>query len=289
MASTIRIASLHQHTKPKNAKKPRLSPKQCREVTDHWKNSIGEDPVNVLIREHTNPTRFPSTKGPAYHLHTDLPRQLHREYSVSSAHSNTGGRRNPGRGDGQTWNGDSFICADQIDSYCSNIDPFIDYRTMNSRDYDECDCCEQATERPRTIEISLADVPMKVRKPKQRKACGYEVLPLVPQVSSVPPSELGEPSCYQDFETMSDFSWDAITSDNLSVFSEEDWEDLESAYTHDTIDYELDRDLKLLRVARSNSDSSSAPSPSTPSMTPPQRTYAQALSNRREPLDKRRG
>ena len=86
-------------------------------------------------------------------------------------------------------------------------------------------------------------------------------------------SELGEPSFHQDFETMSNFSWDAMTSDNLSVFSEEDWSDLESAYTHDTLDYQLDRDLQLLRVARSDPDSGS----SSPSTTPPQRTYAQAL------------
>ena len=110
------------------------------------------------------------------------------------------------------------------------------------------------------------------------KARGRDVLPSVPRVSSVSPPELGEPSFHPDFETMSNFSWDAMTSDNLSVFSEEDWEDLESAYTHDTLDYELDRDLKFLRVARNDSDSSAASSPST---TPPQRTYAQALASKR--------
>jgi hypothetical protein len=90
------------------------------------------------------------------------------------------------------------------------------------------------------------------------KVHGYEVLPPVPQVSSVPPSELGDPSSLYDFETMSNFSWDAMASDDLSVFSEEDWEDLESTYAHDTLDYELDQDLKLLPAV-------------------PQRTYAQAL------------
>ena len=74
---------------------------------------------------------------------------------------------------------------------------------------------------------------------------------------------------------MSNFSWDAMSFDNMSDFSEEDWEDLESAYTHDTIDYELDRDLKVLRAARTDSDSSA----SSPSTTPPRRTYAQALVN----------
>jgi len=113
------------------------------------------------------------------------------------------------------------------------------------------------------------------------KVRGYEVLPSVPRVSSLPPSEFGEPPLHNDFETMSNFSWDAMTSDNLSVFSE-DWEDLESAYTHDTLDYELDRDLKLLQIARNDSDSSASSSPSTsPSTTPPQRTYAQALVNKR--------
>jgi hypothetical protein len=51
---------------------------------------------------------------------------------------------------------------------------------------------------------------------------------------------------------MSNFSCDAVTSDNISVFSEEDWQDLESAYT---LDYELGWDLKLLRKARNDSDS----------------------------------
>ena len=101
------------------------------------------------------------------------------------------------------------------------------------------------------------------------------MLPSVSRVSSVSPSELGEPSFHNDFETMSNFSWDAMTSDDLNAFDEEDWEDLESAYTHDTLDYELDRDLKLLRMARNDSDSSA----SSPSTTPPQRTYAQALVN----------
>ena len=76
------------------------------------------------------------------------------------------------------------------------------------------------------------------------KAHGYEVLPSIPQVSSVSPSELGESTLRQDFETMSNFSWDAMASDNLSAFSQEDWEDLEAALPHDTLDYELDRDLK---------------------------------------------
>ena len=76
------------------------------------------------------------------------------------------------------------------------------------------------------------------------KARGYEVLPSVPQLSSVSPCKLGQSSLRQDFETMSNFSWDAMASDNLSAFSQEDWEDLESALAHDTLDYELDRDLK---------------------------------------------
>jgi len=274
----MRVASVRQHTKPKNAKKPRLSPKQCREVTDHWKSCVG-DHASDLIKEYVRPTPLSSTKGSAYRIHTDIPRHLQREYSVSSAHSDTGGRRNPGRGDGQTWNGDSFICAGQVDLEDRAVDPFLDHHTLDSGDCDEYHCFEREIERPRTMEISLADVPMRVRKPKQRKSRGFEFLPSVPRVSSVPPSELGEPSFfYQDHETMSNFSWDAMTADNLSVFSEEDWEDLESAYTHDTLDYELDRDLRLLPLVRHDSDSSSAAS--SPSTTPPQRTYAQALVNR---------
>jgi hypothetical protein len=71
---------------------------------------------------------------------------------------------------------------------------------------------------------------------------------------------------------MSNFSWDAMASDTLSAFGEEDWEDLESVYTHDTLDYELDRDMGLLHVTRDD--------PESPSTTPPQKTYAQVLAER---------
>ena len=128
---------------------------------------------------------------------------------------------------------------------------------------------------------------MKVRKPKQRaylsyacgsihrilivtstgKAHGYEILPPVPRVSSVPQSALGEPPSSHDPETVSNFSWDAVASDDLSVFSEVDWEDLESPHAHDTLHYELDQELQHLQP---NSD--------FPPVTLQQRTYAQALS-----------
>jgi hypothetical protein len=111
---------------------------------------------------------LPATRETAYRAHNELPHRLQRDYSASSAHSNTGGRRNPGRGDGQTWNGDSFICAGQIDQDESNVDPSIDRYMVNRGDYDEDDYYGQEAMPPRAIEISLADVPMKVRKPKQR-------------------------------------------------------------------------------------------------------------------------
>lgn len=101
------------------------------------------------------------------------------------------------------------------------------------------------------------------------KAHGYEVLKSVPQVSSVPPSEVGEPSVHHDSETMSNISWDAMTSDDLGVLSEEDWEDLGSTLT---LDNELDRYLKLLRVARNDSN--------FPFTTPPRMTYAQVLGEK---------
>ena len=107
-------------------------------------------------------------KETALRAHNELPHRLQREYSVSSAHSETGGRRNPGRGDGQSWNGDAFICASHVDQDHSNVDPSIDRYMMDWGDHDERDYCEREVVRPRTIEISLADVPMKVRKPKQR-------------------------------------------------------------------------------------------------------------------------
>lgn len=58
---------------------------------------------------------------------------------------------------------------------------------------------------------------------------------------------------------------------NLTDLSSEDWEDLESAYTHDTPDYESDQDFQ---VARNDSNS--------PNTTPPRRTYAQVLGGQQQ-------
>lgn len=267
MSPPVSIASPRQHIKPTHSKKHRLTPKQCREVTEHWKSRIGEDQADGLVKDYINATRLRSTKETVYRVQNDLTHRFQQDWSVLSTHS-TGRHRNPRRNAGLAHNGVSFTSAGQADS--DNVDPFVNSCVV-------CDEDDEDVARPRTIEISLADVPIRVRKPRQRKVLGYEVLQSLPRGSSIPPSEFGEPSFHNDFETMSNFSWDAMTSDNLSDFSEEDWEDLESAYTHDTLDYELDRDLKLLRVARNDSDSNA----SSPSTTPPQRTYAQALVNKR--------
>ena len=112
---------------------------------------------------------MPSAKGAAHHIHNDLPRRVQREYSLASAHSNTGGRRNPGRRDGRAWNGDSFICPGQVDLDNPSVDPFMDSCTINVGDFDDCDYRNLEVTGPRTVEISLADVPMKVCKPKRRK------------------------------------------------------------------------------------------------------------------------
>jgi len=263
----MNIASPRQHIKPKNSKKSRLTPKQCREVADHWKSCIGEDQANELIKDYISASSLASTKETAYRVQNDLTHRFQQDWSVLSTHS-TGRHRNPRRNGGLTYNGVPLICAGQVDSDYSGVDPFVESCVIRDE--------QEYYTRPQTIEISLADVPMKIRRPKQRKTRGYEARGYE-TIPSTSPSELGEPPSHHDFETMSNFSWDAMTSDDLSVFSEEDWEDLESAYTHDTLDYELDRDLKLLRAARNGSDSSD----SSPSTTPPQRTYAQALVNKR--------
>ncbi|KAF9788712.1 hypothetical protein BJ322DRAFT_656213 [Thelephora terrestris] len=278
MAPPVSVASPRQHIKSTNSKKHRLTPKQCREVTDHWKSRIGEDQADGLIKDYINATRLRSAKETACRVQNDLTHRFQQDWSVLATHS-TARHRNPRRNGGSTFTGVSHTSVGQPDLDPLNVDPAVDGSVV----YGGHEYCDQKDTRPRPFEISLADFPMKVRKPKQRKARGYEVLPSVPRVSSVPPSEHGEQSFHHEFETMSNFSWDAVTSDNLSVFSEDDWEDLESAYTHETLDYELDRDLKLLRMARDDSDSSA----SSPSTTPPQRTYAQALANKRCHADER--
>ncbi|KAF9788727.1 hypothetical protein BJ322DRAFT_1217693 [Thelephora terrestris] len=66
------------------------------------------------------------------------------------------------------------------------------------------------------------------RLPNEGMARGHEVLPSVSRLSSIPPSKSGKPSSLHESEIMSTLSWDAVVSDNLSIFSEEDWENRES-------------------------------------------------------------
>jgi hypothetical protein len=96
------VASLRQHSKPKNANKPRLSPKQCREVTDHWVSRrrivIGtlelsraeilhrSRPHRHLVRQYINPSRLPSAKGPLTTFTTNS-LIVFSESTPSSAHS----------------------------------------------------------------------------------------------------------------------------------------------------------------------------------------------------------
>ena len=97
------------------------------------------------------------------------------------------------------------------------------------------------------------------------KTRDYEALPPVPHATPISSSTLGEQPFHRDFETISNFSWDAVTSD-VTTFSE-DWEDLESLYAHDVLDHELCHDPELQQVDREDSRAAL-----------PQRTYAQALA-----------
>jgi len=162
MAPSPQIASPREHhKKPRNLKQSRLTPNQCREVTDDWESRLGKDKTRALVGKYTDPTCLSSTKGAPHHVKANLAHHLDQESAVSSAHSKTGGRRNPGRNDGLTWNGDSFICADRIhtDWDYSGLDPLAEL----------CPICEEEYEReveanpPRMIEISLADIPAKAR------------------------------------------------------------------------------------------------------------------------------
>ena len=65
-----------------------------------------------------------------------------------------------------TWNGDSFICTGQIDvnSDYADFDPFDELCPVCEEIYER----EAQVRRPRTVEISLGEIPMRVRKPKQR-------------------------------------------------------------------------------------------------------------------------
>ncbi|KAF9788719.1 hypothetical protein BJ322DRAFT_1217689 [Thelephora terrestris] len=128
--------------------------------------------------------------------------------SVLATHS-TGRHRNPRRNSGLTYTGVSHASPGQTDWGFHNVDPVVDGCVV----YDVPECHDQKDTGPRAFELSPADVPMKVRKPKQLKARGHEVLPSVSRLSSIPLSGLGEPSFRHGFETPSNFRC------NLSVFS----------------------------------------------------------------------
>ena len=179
MTPPVSVASPRQHVKSTNTKKHRLTPKQCREVTDHWvsyqrdrclcigtkpaqKSHIGEDQADGLIKDYINATHLHSAKETACRVQNDLTHRFQQDWSVLSTHS-TGRHRNPRRNGGLTHTGASFVSAGQTDLDFPNVDPFVDSRVV----CDGQEFYDQDT-RPRTIEISLADVPMKVRKPKQR-------------------------------------------------------------------------------------------------------------------------
>lgn len=104
-----------------------------------------------------------SAKEPAYRVQNDLTQRFQQDWSVLATHS-TGRHRNSRRNGGLANHGVSLVSAGQIDLDYSNIDPFVESCVV----CDEQECYDQKHVRPPTIEISLADVPMRVRKPKQR-------------------------------------------------------------------------------------------------------------------------
>jgi hypothetical protein len=98
----------------------------------------------------------------AHRVQNNLAYRLQQDSPVPYAHFNTGSRRNPGRNDGFTWKGNSFNDTDY--SYFVTSTKCCYSCEQSERIYNQ----EAQVRRPRTTVISLADVPMKVRKPKRR-------------------------------------------------------------------------------------------------------------------------
>ncbi|KAF9793532.1 hypothetical protein BJ322DRAFT_1017014 [Thelephora terrestris] len=146
-------------------------------------NLVSEETRLIVHQElYINATRFHSAKETACRGRNGLTHRFQQDWSVLATHS-TGRYRNPRRNSGLTYTGVSYTRPGQTGWDSPNVDPVVDACVV----YDG-------------------------------KGRGYEVVPSVSRVSSIPPSEFGEPSFHHELETTSNFSWNAV-SDNLSVFS----------------------------------------------------------------------
>ncbi|KAJ7702793.1 hypothetical protein B0H17DRAFT_1194661 [Mycena rosella] len=123
-------------------------------------------------------------------------------------------RRNPGRMDGVQWNGDSFVCARQVDG---DVARPHDAMTWDSEDMENAPTSEQ--ERPRGMRSDEACVAKK-----------YEVLPAVRRVIELDDDTVSEQwetgseaweVQSEQWETQSD-QWEIPTRD----YTPEEWEEL---------------------------------------------------------------
>ncbi|KAJ7451284.1 hypothetical protein B0H11DRAFT_316018 [Mycena galericulata] len=85
-------------------------------------------------------------------------------------------RRNPGRMDGVQWNGDSFVCARQVDGDVSRVHDVV---AVDAEEQDDELLFEQRPQEGRLV-VSLLDI----ARPAKRRGVAkkYEVLPTVRRV-----------------------------------------------------------------------------------------------------------
>ncbi|KAJ7093513.1 hypothetical protein C8R44DRAFT_890733 [Mycena epipterygia] len=139
-------------------------------------------------------------------------------------------RRNPGRMDGVQWNGDSFVCARQVDG---DVTRPLDVGAWDAEDQENTPGSEERGPQERMV-VSLLDI----ARPAKRRGVAkkYEVLPTIRRVIELEDDAGSEQ--WEQWESGSDI-WDTqserweIQSEQWEIpardFAADEWEEL---YAH---------------------------------------------------------
>lgn len=135
-----------------------------------------------------------------------------------------GGRRNPGRMDGVTWNGDSFVSPGHIDGDVKRPHTAYEFGTCDAADElhaeyaDEEDVAKPDKERV----VSLLDM----ARPARRKGAAkkYVILPTVPRVVHLESDDDGESEQFEQWDEVSDMRSEQWESQSEAWENQSEWE-----------------------------------------------------------------
>ncbi|KAJ7197908.1 hypothetical protein GGX14DRAFT_700160 [Mycena pura] len=114
-----------------------------------------------------------------------------------------GGRRNPGRMDGVTWNGDSFVSPGHVDGDVKRPHTAYEFGTYDAADELHAEYADDGeVARPdKERVVSLLDM---ARPAKRKGAAKYVILPNVPRVVHLESDDDGESEQFEQWDEVSD-------------------------------------------------------------------------------------